>query len=65
MKIKNEVVELVALRSIQNTFEMLLELLEAEQPIILSVENKELHEIISLALATNKALITHLKEKYN
>lgn len=65
MKIDNAKVEIIALVSLHNTFEMLLELLEAEQPVILDVKNKELYEIISIASATNKALINHFKEKYN
>lgn len=65
MKIDIVKVEIIALVSLQNTFDMLLELLEAEQPVILDVKNKELHEIIAIASATNKALINHFKEKYN
>jgi len=43
----------------------LLELIEADQPIILNSSNKELYEIIQLAYATSQALKDHLLKKYN
>jgi hypothetical protein len=58
-------VELTAVKSFINVFETLLELLEAEQPIILNVQNKELYEIILLSHATSLALKDHLIKKYN
>ena len=65
MIVNDATVELTAVRSFENVFEALLELIEADQPIILNSSNKELYEIIQPAYATSQALKDHLLKKYN